>query len=446
MLPLYSARFLVTLAALAVSLTALAGAELVIPEKPNWVIEARVDGKSKSFRLPSDLPLIKLLPPEQRNPLLDRITTTEENQKVTRQTALTFFSRPPDQRLTPDYERTLTEVAISISYTDANSPTPLDRHLPILNGLPDYTRIHVVGPTASEAAARKTLIEAGWSGRFVLHPTTSWNLQKRKIGKNTRPTRWIRDTFLVGAGSDGKATAFAPLAYANVGNLKDSDLAFLRQKWHEARQVIPLPVFVRGGNIAVGNNRSGARLTLIGADEINRNDEYFRHAAGLTPPSELLPAVIRQIAGPGTLMVLPNSNHLFHLDMAISFPGPGVVARISPIDPKQLAPDDAKVLEAIGKALADKGFRIIDIPTTTARINAYQSPVNAVPYYDKQLAKRRVMVPRFKDAEVTIDQRKQSLNAAIQRAYESAGFEVVWIDDRFSDRGGNLHCALLGLN
>lgn len=421
---------------------------LVLPETIEWKINAQVEGKTLEFSLPRQRKAILALAKTDREPLLENVRRIERNQKLARRIGKSFFGqrgRSPSGALTPDYERTLGEVAVSISFTDAKADDPLYRNWPILKALPAYTKIHVVMPTATENAARKKLLAENLIQRSVLHPEVGWDKQKENMTEYSRATRWVRDTFLVGQARDRQAIVYKPLAYAYVSDLARSDLDFLQAKWHRPESVVPIPGFIRGGNVAVADNNAGRRIAFLGHDEINQNEAHYRHATGVAPPRDLLPEIVKRIAGVSNVEILANSTLLFHLDMAVSFLGPGVAALLAPIDESALKPDEITVLTELRKSLAKKGFRIVNIPTTVARINAYQSPVNILPFTDKTNGKRRAIVPLFPDLTVNLDGRAQSLNAAIKSAYEQAGVEVIFAEDRFSDRRGNVHCTIVGL-
>jgi hypothetical protein len=429
-----------------VPLPALCGEHLVLPEKPEWAFTGMAHGKMRPFNVPAELPAIEALPDPERKVLKARIRLIERNQAETRRVGQRFFRQPMPHRLTPDYERSLAEVAISVSYSDVAAPNPLERHLPLLRALPAYSKIHVITPTKSGPAVGRALSQEGMAERAAVHPVDGWNRAKLIVTTHTRATRWVRDTFMVGADASGKAAVFSPLAYDSIDDLANSDLAFLRNKWHDPRRIVDIPAFVRGGNVTVGDNNAGKRIVFVGGDEFERNSMYFRRSIGLAPPKELLPEALRRIAGTRELVVLPNSEGLFHIDMAISLLAPGVAALVDPVDEWELPSPDLGTLLAIRKVLPRQGFRVVRIPSTAARVKANQSPVNIVPFVDKASGRQKALVPKFPDVEVTIEGQKRSINQAIQQAYEAAGIDVVWVEDRFSDRGGNLHCALLGLH
>lgn len=424
---------------------------LIPPADSPWSFSADVAGRTETFRLPADLPKIKALPKADRDNLLAGIGRVENNQRHVRKVFQNFFAPNPattqrDLRLTPEYDRTLAEVAISISYADVGNPKPLWRHEPILRALPAYTRLHIVMPPPTLAGVKKMLAEMGLADRAMLHPLEDWNRKKENVTRYSRQTRWVRDTFMVGTDGSGKAAIFVPLAYAKFSDLTKSDLDFVRRKWHDPQQITSLPVFLRGGNVAVAERHDGRRLAFVGDHEIALNEEHFVHSTGMAPPKPLIPEVLKRIAQTTDVRVLPNTDRLFHIDMAVNFLAPGLAAVVAPLDEGKMANEDLQVLATLRRKLAENGFRVINVPTTAARIKAYRSPVNALPFVDKTTGKRKLIVPRFEDETVTVDGRPQSLNEAIRTSYERAGIEVVFAEDRFSDRWGNVHCAILALN
>ncbi len=421
---------------------------LILPDRLEWAISAEVEGKTVVLRMPAERERIHSLPEYDAKLLLERIKRVEANQKQIRKVgkAYAIHTERRSHRLSPDYMRTLSEVAISVSYADARAVNPLWRHLPVLKALPAYSKIHVVMPTPADNAVRQVLTAENLLDRAILRPQTDWNRKKDNITKFSRNTRWIRDTFLVGQDEQGRSMVYLPLAYAKVSDLANSDLNFVTQNWHNPDDVLRFPAFIRGGNVAVADNTHGRRIAFLGGAEIEQNREHYLHSIGLAPPPAMTTEIIKRLAAVPVVTVLPNTPKFFHIDMAISFLGPGLAALVSPVDEASLAPEEGAALLEYRKTLAASGFRIINIPTTVARINAYQSSVNILPFTDRTTQRRIAIVPQFPDATVNIAGKPQSLNRAIKAAYATAGVEIRWAEDRFSDRWGNVHCSILGLN
>ncbi len=443
---------LIGLAVLAVAICAPTQAMddrmMILPEKVEWAISAEVNGNTVVLRMPAERHRINALPGNDGKMLLERVKRVEANQKQIRKVGKSYAANAGrrEHRLTPDYQRTLSEVAISVSYADAEAGDPLWRHMPVLKALPDYSQIHVIMPTPAEKAVRQILARENLLGRAIPRPLQDWNRKKENITRYSRNTRWIRDTFLVGQNAQAGAMLYLPLAYAKVSDLVNSDLNFVPQLVRNPNDVLGFPAFIRGGNIAVADNTHGRRIAFMGATEIEQNREHYLHSIGLEPPQQMTLEIIKRLAGVPKVSILPNTAKFFHIDMAISFLGPGLAALVAPIDEASLSPEEGKALLDYRMALAASGFRIINIPTTVARINVYQSPVNILPYTDRNTNRRIAIVPQFPDVTVNIAGKPQSLNRAIKAAYASAGIEVKWAEDRFSDRWGNVHCSILGLN
>lgn len=421
---------------------------LVLPEGGSWTLLAEFAGSEQTFLLPADLPKIKALPKADRDKLLLNIKRIESNQKHVREISRQFFDAVPkpgdvEHRLTPEYDRTLTEAIISISSADTHNPKPLARHEPILRALPTYTHIRIVLPAPALANVRKTLGELGLSKRATLYPLEEWNKKKPITSRYTRQSRWIRDAFLVGADAGGNLAAFVPLSYASLTVLTRNDLDFVHDQMYPARQVLHIPGFLRGGNLAVADSWNGLRRVFVGEIEILNNEKNFIYSTGMTPPPALIPEVLKKIVGTSDVTVLPNTDKLFHIDMALNFLAPGIAALIAPLDEEKLEPADRQVLITYRRKLAEKGFRVINVPTTAARVNSFRSPVNALPFVNRDTGRRTVIVPRFEDETVMLESRQQSLNAAIRSAYEREGFDVIFAEDRFSDRWGNVHCVMI---
>lgn len=442
-------QFVVSLCLISLSMPGWARNDrLIIPDRIEWKLNTTVDGKAVELSIPKDQGRISSFGKKVQESLLAEIKRVEANQSLAKAIGKSFFQGPPiatTARLSPDYERSLNEVAISVSFADANSENPVFRSLPILKALPPYSKIHLIMPKQAEGAVRAVLHAEQLIGRSELHPAKGWSKKKENLTEYSRSTRWIRDTFLIGGDENRTPVVFKPLAYARISDLTQSDLNFLDSAWRNKHTIKPLPGFIRGGNVAVADNGAGRRVAFLGHDEINQNEAHYLYATAITPPRDLIPEIIKRIAKVPQVEILPNSTLLFHLDMAVSFISPGVAALLSPIDEKNLGNDEIVVLTTLRKALAANGFKIVNIPTTTTRIKAYQSPVNILPFKNKNSGVQSAIVPWFPDVAVTIDGQPQSLNSAIRKAYEIAGLEVIYAEDRFFDQRGNVHCTIVGL-
>lgn len=422
---------------------------IILPQALEWSYSLEVGGEQKRFLLPNELTKIKALPSAQRQGVIEDILRIEKNQEWVRRIGLDFTSLKPGSggRLSPDYERTLGDVAFSVSHAEITDKNPVWRQLPILKALPPYSRIHLVLPPAAEPAVRRALAPENLLARTDFHLIQTWGRDKGEPTKYTRATRWIRDTVMVGSSQeDQKSVIYLPLAYATTSDLRQNDLAFFKTKWRKNTEVVPFPAFLRGGNVLVADNLAGERVAVVGHDEIEQNELRYGRSTSMKPPREQIGEIVKRIAGTDKLHVLPNTNRLFHIDMAMSFIRPGVVALISPIDEEVLGRDEALALAHYRKVLLGAGFRIIDIPTTTERINNYQSPVNILPFIVRNTWQRRAIAPEYGDVAVTVDGRRQSLNGLIRKAYDDIGLSISWVEDRLSTQLGSVHCAALGLN
>lgn len=421
---------------------------IVLPAQPVWSLTLEIEGKKESLLLPKDRARVESLSETARANANREIKRVEGNQRWVREVGQVFVAPKTmrGHRLTPDYEKVLNEVAISVSAVEANAERPLWRHQPILKVLPSHSRIHIITPPAAAEAVRKQLAESGLLSRAHIYPLPAAASPRGEPTKYSRSTRWIRDTFMVGSTPDKKATAYFPLAYATTTDLASSDVTSIKPIWHDRDLTYTFPAFIRGGNVAVADNMKGERVAFLGNDEIEQNALRFNRTTGLVPPRAMAVEILQKLAGTSKVLVLPNSDLLFHIDMAFNFLGPGSVALLAPVDEPNLGKNDIEVLQIYRKALAAAGFRVVSIPTTAERISRYQSPVNFVPFADKLTGQRRAIVPEYPDVKVSHAGRQESLNGLVKKAYAEAGVEVIWAEDRFSDTRGGVHCALLGLN
>ena len=153
--------------------------------------------------------------------------------------------------------------------------------------------------------------------------------------------------------------------------------------------------------------------------------------------------MFKRLAGADEVKVLPNSKHLFHLDMAMSVLKPGTVALIEPVDGDALAEDNRRVIAEIRQALAVYGFHIVRVPTLADWVNTFKSPVNVIPYTHRGSGRLSALVPQFEDRVVTSQGKPVSIRQEIRRAYKDAGVEAIFAASDFYRFAGNFHCAIL---
>lgn len=421
----------------------------IIPPDAPWTVSLPDLLGDRVLRIPDDLPALNTLPAPKAAEARRAIARIEENRSYMRKIGERFFAASELDRyvIRPDYEHTLSIAAVSIALDDVErlKADPLWRHRPILDALPDYSQILVRIPEAAAGIVTEAIQRLPQRDRIRTGLT-----RRRKTDHGipyTRPSRWIRDSFLVADDRrTGSPLLLLPPAYAQLDSLVDNDLRFFEPSQGWMQPSLRIPAFVRGGNLHAADNAAGQRILFIGERERVFHAEAFRYATRHEPPAALFDAIIERIAHEARVVVLPNSSHLFHIDMVVGFPRRGVAAILSPLPGEPLSAADRQVIATTRAVLLREGFRIIDIPTTAARVAAFQSPVNAVPFRNRRSGKASLLLPVFPDATVVRDGHPQSLNAWIEAAYRHEELAVIPVDERFYPNKGNTHCALRALD
>jgi hypothetical protein len=437
---------------LPVLLAGLPGGELHAAERPSvadwpqllstdraWALHDRVGGTD--FVIPAQLPEIARLPRDRQQRLMNEVRRHDVNVRILRKafTELQHAVESGAMRADPEYDTNLAEVVIGIDRgITEGSVRLLALHEPILRALPSYARIIVVTPAAAEKRVRAEIRALGLKGRtrFVIdsdHP------------EKPATTRWVRDVLLVSR-QDAQAAIATPLRYLPHPDLRWDDLRHLAGLRTPQRTRLSTPLFFRAGNLMLGIAPGGRRVLFVGADEFRFSTTVYDETIGGHPSQEAMISLMRAIVGADVVEVIPNSTHLFHVDMAIAMIGPGVAALLDPVDPPALSGPDRTVLEQARAALARQGFRIVPIPTVAKRISRFQSPVNIVPFRHRDSLQAMAMVPTFPDVALNLRGRPASLNALIDARYRGAGIVPIPVEDRFNDLGGNTHCAMVALH
>ncbi|PKO31592.1 MAG: hypothetical protein CVU34_17160 [Betaproteobacteria bacterium HGW-Betaproteobacteria-7] len=411
---------------------------LGMPSGP-WPLMRQGPAGPETYLVPNQLAAIRQLPEPERSNLLRFVREHEANLAFVRQTSRRFFHQINDGTIhsAPEYTMDLGEVMMGIDQGTAAQENPLHPHEPVLRALPPYTRVILLTPAAALARVRARLAVLGLSQR--VQPVISQARGQRVPAEGV--TRWVRDLGLVA--NDGKhPVLLASLAHKQFADVARNDLAYLSQIGDHRHHVVRLPVFVRGGNLALV--RAGHRILLAGNDELQMNRQWFVEAFGFMPPPQALPEILKVATGADQIAILPNSRHLYHLDMFVAPLADGRVALLAPEDPERLTREDRDTLARARSILQTLGLQIVAIPTSAARIASYQSPANIVRFTDRRNGQARALVPVFpEDPGLPAS---YSLNARVLAAYRAAGIDPIPVEDRFHPRWGNTHCALLALH
>lgn len=408
---------------------------LVAPGR-DWNLRLGPEG-SVALRMPRDAGRIDTLPAPLAAEAKAKLGERAQNVDTLRDSAQQFDRAIAGGRLhlTPEYERDLREVLIAATRLRADGPLTILPHAPILRALPGYSRVRVFVPRDGKTAVERELATLGLTRRAVL-----------MIDDDTAPgaaaTPWVRDQVLVVDGGE-RAILATPMRFY-PGRLAESDLRHIGRLRARGREVLRVPLFFRSGNLLLG--RQGRRILFLGEGELYLNAVGYVQSSLARPDSDEVTEGFRALAGADQVVVLPNSERLFHIDQYFAPLADGVAALLQPLDPHNLAPEDAAAIEEAGRILRELGFRTVAIPTVAERIANYQSPVNIVPYRDLERHDRAALVPRFADRKVRVNGTTRSLNVLVAEAYRTAGIRPVEVDDNFSPLMGNTHCVAVPLH
>lgn len=429
---------LMPLSTLAKHANRLDSSVLGMPEGP-WSYVHRGAKGLETYLIPSQMDAIRRLPEPERRIALRFIRDHEANLSFLRKTSRRFFSgvNAEGRHAVPEYNMDLGEVMMGVDFENALDDNPIHPHEPILHALPLYTRVILLAPETALPKIRARLKTLGLSKRVRL--VVSKDRAMRSPGEGV--TRWVRDLGFVA--NDGKhALLLTSLAHKYFSDVSHNDLAYLARIDDPSHHVRQMPIFARGGNLAIAKAIQTA--LLVGSDEIKMNQQWFAEAFGYSPPPNALPDILKAATGIDQVAILPNSRNLFHLDMYITVLNDGTVGLLTPDDPENLGSDDRDTLRRGREVLQGLGFHIVPIPTSVERMKRFQSSTNIVTFVDRSNGRHRALVPLFPEPHGQLPSR--SLNARVLAAYRNAGIDPVPVEDRFHLRWGNTHCALVPLH
>ena len=344
----------------------------------------------------------------------------------------------------PEYGSSLREVVLTLDVGDQYAATPLQRHLPIIRALPGYTSILLLVPHPMVDVIQGALRQESLERRATIIPVqTNPALWQQNQAATETPAQWIRDAMLVGRlGSD--SVIYAPIAHRRLSDISASENAFLYDLAFSRRLVLPLPLFIRGGNYIVAETDQ-AKYGFIGEDEILLNESAFLQSFGFKPPRHAFTEILRLMSGIDEVVVLPNTETMPHIGLAMVALGNKNIGVIAPVDTLDADADDL-ALARIRSTLTDLGFTIVPIPTTAARMNQRQSPVNVVTFIDKSVNQPALLMPRFPDETVVVEGQSKGLNTLVNDTYTRAGFRTTWIEDRHGNPKGYMQNILYELD
>lgn len=436
-------RFLVALVMLAACGTLNAHtrepwtAEHYQPGGQSWNLHLDDSPNGRVLHMPADRARIPGLLPAERRMALQRLREHERNEAEAMRVAQRFAARIAiaHPHMQPEYERSLAEVFIAASRATSTAKVSLDDHLPILKALPPYTRLTVVAPRADFARIRSQLARLGFDRRARLVAGGE------AAAESSGP--WARDMLLV-VDASGQQILATPMRFHPRGEIAVGDLSHLEALKNNRREVLRTPLYFRAGNLLL-LRRQHSSLLFVGEAELFLNAVGFVNARLPRPGSNETVAAFRELTGADRVIVLPNTDRLFHIDQYMAPLADNLVAFLDPLDFDLLPADEQRVLRTARARLEAEGIRLALIPTIAPRIAATQSPVNILPYRDLRDGRASALVPSFPDRLITDGKHSYSLNDAIADAYRRTGIRMIPVEDRFWPLMGNTHCVTVAL-
>ncbi len=420
---------------------------LNVPQSSDpWEIDAIFDGYRVKLSLPQELLKINMLPPQIQNSVRQRIEYRRRNIEVLRRVAVALdrvFESGQIVHLA-EHDQTLEHVVMSLPplLQGTNPELSLALHEPVLTALPGYTKVDFFLPDSLIPQVALRLRKLGIEQRVKLHGQQAYELIEGRIPLRHFTTRWVRDLFWTAADQGGRSLLMLPMASYQINDLSRPDNDYVSELDDAQNEVVRAPLFFKGGNLQVAVI-GGRRILFIGQDELQLNQSYFYNAFFYFPRPEEVLGLFKQLAGADEVRVLPNSKHLFHLDMVMSVLSPGTVALIEPVDKDALVVEDRRVIAEVRQALTAYGFRIVAVPTLADWVSTFKSPVNIIAFTHRDSGRLSAIVPQFEDRVLLAKGKSLSIQQKIKQAYTDAGVETIFTASDFYQFGGNFHCAIL---
>lgn len=417
------------------------------PSDP-WELDAIFDGYRVKLALPQELDKVDTLPSQIQGTVRQRIEFRRRNIEVLRKVAVALDRKLESSRTIhlASHDQTLARVVMSSSplFIRTSPVSPIAMYERVLAALPDYTGVDFFVPESSVSQVALRLRALGMEQRVRLHGEQEYELVEGVVPLRHRTTRWMRDLFWTAADQGGHSLLLLPLAFYQINDLSRPDNDYVEELDDELQEVVRVPLFFKGGNLLVGVN-GGRRILFIGQDELKLNQDFYFNAFFYFPPQEEVLGLFKQLAGVDEVRVLPNSKHLFHLDMAMSVLNSKTVALIEPVDEDALVEDDRRVIAEMRRVLTEYGFHIIGVPTFADWVGTFKSPVNILIFTNRDSGRPSAIVPQFEDRLITKEGKSVSIYQKIKQAYADAGVKTVFAVNGFYQFGGNLHCVILPL-
>jgi len=209
---------------------------------------------------------------------------------------------------------------------------------------------------------------------------------------------------------------------------------------------VQIPIRFDGGDITT-TTINGENIVIVGHGSIQMTHANYDNFVTTISDDEIR-AVLQHAFSVDRVILLtnPTGNNApelaFHIDQVVTFPSPGVAIMLMPetVTPTTSLPEAEITEDAYSELrgaishyqdqLRQAGFRIIEIPTTSAHVGNFQSYTNAIPI-TKDDGSTVIIMPSFDD---------NSTEEQIRSILEREGMEVRFVRNMTWERRGNTHC------
>ncbi len=376
-----------------------------------------------------------------------------------------------DYRCTPEYERRLKTVVVSLARRD----TTLKLQHSILAALPEYTKIIMLLPASNAELIQRQLDDKPYRGRvqFVTYRAASLNNSKLWIlfrdkdklveinvgasgGASYGGNTWAQDMFEVMRDSRGRAVLlrscmhkYLSTAGANSDMRITPDNAYIERLSTAGVEIQTLPLAFMGGNIFV-DEIDGRRLALCGGDILRTTRTVSRAVSDSCLSNVEITATLKGALNVDKVVMVGQArlqpSQMYHLDQALILLGSktAAVAKIvgrRPTEPEQIEEiqQAEQFLVELRSTLASLGYRVADIETSVQNVLRCQHYVNAIPYVDAESGQKTLLMPVYRSARTDLDKELIDGNTAV---FESFGYEVVHVQTSADELRGGIHCLI----
>jgi hypothetical protein len=335
---------------------------------------------------------------------------------------------PPENSVVrPEYERTLSRALVTLPDASGDTdPASLARYLEaafrdLRTVLPSYTVLEVAArtPRTELPGARLHRVE---------DPSIEIELFAQDVGEPV--VVGGEERFLV---ARRMPDSMGPPSRMSANRKRVAEIVFGEGAVIEASFVF------EGGNLAFDEDR-----VLIGTNDVSRT---IACSEGTRSRRQVLEDVAAAFGGVEAVEMgnEPPSPLLQHIDQAFVLLHDRVAVACRLVGGGR--ENEERQLRRHADQLRELGYRILFLDHETSDVSGYRSSVNVVPFYDREAARKRILLPVFpgelKEGTTALD--RSALTGKAARAfdlYRDLGYEPGPIRDVTHALGGNTHCIL----